>query len=249
MSAPDVQLSALDTARFGIQTARANVATPAAVEDIFTFCRRYEVVLLIVRCPVDSLATAQQLEMHGCLLMDTLLYLQRNLVRLPLPDECSGLTIRAVVPADISAVEQVAAAAFQDYTGHYHADSKLDRSTCDDVYVSWAVRSCLDRTVADEVLVAEQDGQIVGFGVLNQPDPTTGDGRLYGVAPAFRRRGIYRALMVRSLEWCRKQGCSRMRYSTQIMNSAPQNMCVRLGFEMSHAYYTFHKWFDENLLQ
>ncbi len=143
----------------------------------------------------------------------------------------------------------VAAGAFQNYTSHYHADARLDQATCDAVYVSWAERACCDPAVAEVVLVAEWEGQIAGFGVLSRPDPHTGDGRLYGVAPAFHRKGIYRALMVHSQEWFRAHGCTHMLYSTQITNYVAQHQCIRLGFTMSHAYYTFHRWFDEDSLQ
>jgi GNAT superfamily N-acetyltransferase len=204
---------------------------------------------LIARCPVDKLNTTQKMEQHGFLLLDTLLYLEHNLMQTSLPDAANTTHIRPFAQHDVAEVAHTAAEMFQNYASHYAADPRLDQKKCDEVYVSWAVRSCLDRTVADEVLVAKQDGQIVGFGVLNQPDPTTGDGRLYGVLPTVQGRGIYRALMVRSLEWCREQGCTRMLYSTQITNVATQKVCARLGFEMSHAYYTFHRWFDETPFQ
>ena len=43
---------------------------------------------------------------------------------------------------------------FSGYLGHYHADPRLDRAKCDEVYLSWAERSCVDPSVASKVLVA-----------------------------------------------------------------------------------------------
>jgi GNAT superfamily N-acetyltransferase len=70
------------------------------------------------------------------------------------------------------------------------------------------------------------------------------DGGLFGVAPSARGKGIAQALMLGALEWCQTKGLRRMLISTQITNLASQKVWVRLGFEPSHAFYTFHKWFD-----
>lgn len=249
MSETTVQLSALDEARFGIKTARAALAAPADVADVLAFCQARQVVLLIARCAAAALPTVQQMERQGFLLMDTLLYYARPLDSVPLPeaDDIAPAQIRPLRPddpADVQQVQQAAAEAFRGYAGHYHADSRLPPPRCDEVYVSWAVRACQDAAVADAVLLAELEGQVVGFGVLQRADAESGDGRLYGIVPAARGRGIYRALMVHSMHWCQAQGMSRMLYSTQLTNIAAQKVCVRLGFELSHAYYTFHRWFD-----
>jgi GNAT superfamily N-acetyltransferase len=249
MNQTTVQLSALDEARFGIKTARAAVAAPHDIGDVLAFCRTQHVLLLIARCAAAALPTVQQMERQGFLLMDTLLYYARPLGSAPLPEAAADNAahirpLRPDDPADVQQVQQAATEAFRGYAGHYHADSRLPPARCDEVYVSWAVRACQDPAVADTVLLAELDGQVVGFGVLQRADAESGDGRLYGIVPAARGRGIYRALMQHSLQWCQAQGFSRMLYSTQLTNIAAQKVCVRLGFEVSHAYYTFHRWFD-----
>jgi hypothetical protein len=66
--------------------------------------------------------------------MDTLVYYRCYLVKKSLPDRNSVL-IRYCVPADVERGHQIAREAFQDYHGHYHADPRLDRAACDDVYV------------------------------------------------------------------------------------------------------------------
>jgi GNAT superfamily N-acetyltransferase len=141
-------------------------------------------------------------------------------------------------------VKQVAADSFRGYSGHYHADERLRRSQCDEIYTDWARRSCLSRDVAGEVLIADIDGRVAGFATLKLNSPEEGEGVLFGVAPWAQRRGIYRSFMVRGMEWCAGKGAKRMIVSTQIVNTAVQKVWTRIGFEPSHAYYTFHKWFD-----
>ena len=50
--------------------------------------------------------------------------------------------------------------------------------------------------------------------------------------------------MLRALEWSAERGVRRMIISTQVSNIAPQTVWVRLGFEPTRSYYTFHQWFD-----
>ena len=69
----------------------------------------------------------------------------------------------------------MATEAFRGYYGHCHADQRLDRAKCDEVYRDWALRSCLSRDVADQVLVAVLDGSIVGFGDLRLNTPEEGE--------------------------------------------------------------------------
>src|SRR5437588_8541868 len=103
------------------------------------------------------------MESLGFSLMDTLVYYTFDLVKRAIPDDSPRARVRKFVPGDKPQIETVAAAAFEGYYGHYHADSRLDRSKCDEGYVSWAVRSCISKQVAAEVLVAERDNRIIGF--------------------------------------------------------------------------------------
>ena len=138
----------------------------------------------------------------------------------------------------------IAAESFRGFFGHYHADPRLDRAKCDETYVSWAVRSCVLREIADEVLVAELERNIVGFISLRLNNPEEGEGILNFVVPRVQGRGIYRHLLVGGMEWCLSKGATCMIISTQIINVAVQKVWTRLGYELTHSYYTFHKWFE-----
>jgi GNAT superfamily N-acetyltransferase len=241
-AAPPVYLSALDEERFGVRTAKTSQVTLDNLSQIYAYCETNKVALLIARCPVADLNVVQAMEHDGFALMDTLVYYGHHLVNIPsLTERCS---VRPVRPGDETAVQQVASEAFRGYFGHYHADSRLDRTQCDEVYISWAYRACVSREVAHEVLVADCDGTIQGFITLRANSAEEGEGGLFGVSPTARGTGIASLLMVRALEWCRAQKMRRMLISTQITNLASQKVWTRLGFEPSHAYYTLHKWFD-----
>lgn len=241
---PQLYLSAIDEERFGIPTARAAPVTLDALPSVLDFCRANGVTLLIARCRASELRAAQAMEREGFALMDTLVYYVRNLVKTPIPPDIGKIPVRPIRPGEEDDVKSVTAESFRGYFGHYHADERLDRTKCDEVYTSWALRSCVSRDVADEVLVADLEGSIVGFATLRLNSPVEGEGVLFGVAPSAQGRGLYRSFMIHGMEWCLTKGATRMVVSTQINNIAVQKVWTRVGFEPSHAHYTFHKWFD-----
>lgn len=242
-ASPFVTLSPLDEARFGVRSARASHVTPGNFDQLLAFCRDQQVSFLVARCQASDLAAAQMMERAGFLIMDTLVYFVRDLLKLPLPNHQPAVTLRAGRESDAPEVGTVATEAFRGYLGHYHADPRLARFQCDESYSSWAFRSCVTREAADRVIVAEQEGQIVGFLTLRLMREGEGEVLLNGVLPSWQRRGIYRSLLIEAMRWSTAHSCERLSISTQLPNIAPQKVWVRLGFEPSHAVYTFHKWF------
>jgi GNAT superfamily N-acetyltransferase len=242
-----VTLSPLDTDRFGIQSARVILTEPGQLPEVLAFCRENNVVFLTARCSIESLEIVHMLEQNGFNLMDTLIYYQLDLTHaVPIPAS-HGFSIRSIDPrnpADITGIIAAAQQSFQGYNGHYHADPRLDRTKCDEVYVSWATRSCTAPEVANNVLVAEREGQIIGFSTLKLNSSEEGECPLFAVIPNARGSGIYHVLVAHAVAWHRSQGVQRVISSTQISNIASQRTWSRNGWVPDHAFYTFHKWFD-----
>lgn len=241
---PDVAaFSQLDSERFGIRAARAHVV-PENLPRVLEYCAAEKIDLLIARCATSDLTAAQGMETQGFLLMDTLVYYGFDLSMRQIPKDTRGFPVRRLRPEDKDQVRAIASDAFRGYMGHYHADLRLDRRKCDEAYASWAERSCT-KAAADEVLVCEHAAEITGFGTLRMNSPEETEGLLFAVAPAWQGRGVCPSLMISSLEWTREQDARRMLISTQITNISMQKVWCRVGFEFSHSYYTFHKWFDK----
>jgi ribosomal protein S18 acetylase RimI-like enzyme len=238
-----VSLSAIDKERFGIVTARDPHVVVATLPDVLRFCRDNRVQMLVARCPSDDLPAAQAIEGAGGRLMDALVYYVRDLER-PFPEEKPGAPVRPLRPDDGPGVSRVAAESFRNYIGHYHADPLLERAKCDEVYVSWAERSCVDRAVASTVLVVEESARIAGFLTLLERSPEEQEIILNGVDPALQRRGIYRALVRAAMSHAQRSGARRLTVSTQLINTVVQKTWTKLGFEPLRSYYTFHLWFD-----
>ncbi|MBI5118123.1 GNAT family N-acetyltransferase [Candidatus Poribacteria bacterium] len=241
---PNVYLSDIDEERFDIRAARAPHITVDTLPSVLDFCRANAVIFLIARCPTDDMAAVHAMEQEGFHLMDTLVFYSRKLTEIPVLRDTTTMTIHPFVPGQENDIERVAAESFRGYKGHYHSDARLGRAGCDAVYISWAVRSCVSRKVADEVLVAESNASVAGFITLRLSSPAEGEGPLWAVAPRFQRQGVAGLLMVHAMLWCRLKGAQRMTMSTQVTNLLAQKVWTRMGFEPGHSYYTFHKWFD-----
>lgn len=241
----DLRIPPLYAERFGVRVALLDRVKLSTLDEVVAHCAAEDVRLLIARCAADDLPVVHALEGAGAHLMDTLVYFRCKLGpdAPPLPELDPGV-IRPARPEDADRVEAIAAVAFTGYDGHFHADPRLDRAACDAVYTSWARASVLSREVADEVLVAEVDGTVAGFITLKFATPETGEGPLYGVAPEYQGQGLGAALMAHGLRWFLARRATRMQMSTQVTNARSQRVWVRLGFAPSHAYYTFHRWFD-----
>jgi GNAT superfamily N-acetyltransferase len=237
-----VAYSEIDSERFGVRVARAQVVSNR-LSKVLDFCTTERIDLLVARCRTSDLEAAQGMESKGFLLMDTLVYYSFDLTKKAIPEDPCEVRIRRLQPGDEAEIPEVASAAFKGYMGHYHADRRLESALCDEVYRSWAERSCTTDKVADEVLVAEIGGRVAGFATLRLTSPQEVEGLLYAVAPESQGKGICRLFMIRSLQWCRAQGAKRMVISTQVTNVSMQKVWCRTGFEPSHSYYTFHKWF------
>lgn len=239
-----VSLSEIDRARFDIVVARDPSFTAASLGETLRFCRDHGVRMLVARCAAEDLAAAQAIEEAGGRLMDTLVYWARALDR-PLPEGSPPATVRPLRAGEADEVARVAAGAFRNYFGHYHADPRLDRAKADEAYMSWAARSCTDPAVASKVLVAEHEGRIAGFLTLLPRGADELEIILNGVDPAVQRHGIYRGLVLGALHEAHAARARALVVSTQLINLGVQKTWARLGFELSRAFLTFHLWFDE----
>src|SRR5919204_649986 len=115
-----VSLAPLETERFGVATAKADLESPDDLPGLLSFCGEHRIHFLIVRCPARAAGTVQALEDGGFRLMDTRLTLETDLLHRPLAPRES--TIRPLRAGEASTLESIAREAFAGYPGHFHAD-------------------------------------------------------------------------------------------------------------------------------
>jgi GNAT superfamily N-acetyltransferase len=236
-------LSPLDEARFGVRTVQARNIEAGNIAELEQFCQDEQVQFVIVRVSANQLDLVQTLEANDYRLMDTIVYYAFKFGKKGIPQDSNSHKIRPQIASDIDEVIAIASESFKGYFGHYHADPRLDKAKCDEVYIDWAANSVKSRQVADEVLIVEGEKGLNGFATLRKNSAEEGEGVLFGVAPHAQGQGIYQTMMIGGMNWVQAQGASQMVVSTQVTNIAVQKVWSRLGFEMDRAYYTLHKWY------
>jgi ribosomal protein S18 acetylase RimI-like enzyme len=239
----DVHLSPLDTNRFGIVTARADAVTAERLDRILEFCEIHEVELLVARSRVEDSAASHALGAAGFLLMDTLVYYERDLVAWPIVGPPPEL-VEPLGAGDADEVEAIARECFREYSGHYHADPRLDRTACTEVYASWA-RACCDETQFQGfALVVGDPGNRVGFSSFRRTSPQEGELLLGAVLPTARGRGLYRQLTTAGMHRLQATGATRFITSTHLSNWGAQAAWTAAGLRPYRAFHTFHRWFE-----
>jgi hypothetical protein len=233
----------VDEARFGIRVARVGWMTEEMLTQALDFCRQDRVSLLISKCMASERATFQAMERAGFVMMETMLCLEADLTK-PIPADPGSALVRPVRTDDEDEIARVAEAAFRGYVSHYHADSRLDPSKCNEIYVDWAQRACRSRGEGDEVLMAESQGSAVGYFICVLNSAEEADVAVAAVIPDRRGGGAYASLVVHSMNWGAAKGAKRITGLVQVTNLAVQKTPLRLGWFPSYAYHTFHKWFD-----
>ena len=241
-----VQISKLDSERFGINVAKAVDFSQSDLDEINTFCNTENIDLIIARVSTNDIAIAQKLEDDDYRLMDTLVYYKFDYAKKPAPPNIDSYYVENV-SGNVNAaseISDIARQAFHGYFGHYHADPRLDKAICDDIYVDWAYRSCVDPEVSSAVLAAFVDEEIAGFITLKTRSAGLGEIVLNGVSPKHQKRRVYQSLVFSGMDWLHDRSMNQVIVSTQLNNISVQKVWARLGFEMDHSYYTFHKWFQ-----
>ena len=194
------------------------------------------------------------LEQRGFLLMDSLLDFVFDFSRTPIeeinpPRRDKQLKIRRAKPADLSALMAINEKAFTGYFGRYHADPKMPPGTATKIYAQW-VRSAFQGW-ADWILVAEVDGRIAGYGLWRKPLEIEAKNSLrvahYDLAaidPEFIGRGLWTALMFEGMGIAQNHA----RYlvgPVHVCNYPVQHTLQKLGWRISSARHSFHKWLEE----
>lgn len=242
VEAPGVRLSALDSDRFGVVIARADGITARELTAVLEFCENRNVEMLVARSAVEDVATTHALESADFLLMDTLIYYERDLAAAPIEVPATA-EIHDLGPDDAVQVEAIARECFRDYLGHYHADPRLDRGACTEVYASWARSSCDNSGPDAFVLVAGDPGRREGFSTFRRTGDE-GELLLGGVLPEARGSGLYRLMTMAGMLRLQQSGAKRFVTSTHLGNWGAHAAWTAAGLRPFRAYHTFHRWFD-----
>jgi hypothetical protein len=204
---------------------------------------------LMARAHPSEMEKIHALETAGFQLMDTLMTLAVDLRKNP-PPAADDPSIRSAKPQDIPALTALARTAFSDrsiWLDRFHADPRISSEKADALYEEWVRNSVLPESskasMADQTFVAEIDGAVAGFLTCVRGSETTyGKVSLNAVNATFRKRGIYRAMIHKSLEWFLKEKSPLVSVRTSIFSIAVQRAWIRVGALPTEVEHTFHWW-------
>jgi hypothetical protein len=194
-------------------------------------------------------------QQRGYLLVDTLLtYIsdnQRPPAAPPKPDP--AFTFESYRKEEFGRIDQKEIAHIVRFMrdayriDRFHADPRLPREKCHEVYVEW-FHNTFKGEWADGVHLIRKEGRVVGFlgfQYFHEIEKLYGSkiiGRgLSAVLP--EGRGGYSALTHATLNLC-PYGSRHAEFDSQIQNFAVINVWIKHGLSFARGRYTLHRWLD-----
>ena len=194
--------------------------------------------LLTSRITALNQQATRALENSGFHLMECYLELEHNLKRIP--SMIGKAIIRPFHKNEISQLEKIAFESFQ--YSRFHMDPLLRSAEANISRSEWVRNSC--RGDAKAVFVAEVDQRPAGFVICKEKalgPGSVGNLDLIAVHPDYRNRKLGYNLTVEFLRFCRSQKYSLAKVGTQAHNIPSIRIYEKIGFLMSHTYYSYHK--------
>jgi len=160
---------------------------------------------------------AEKLDLHSA---RELLIMGRDLTDLPAPTPLpDGIIIRGFTPADEARIIEINAAAF----AHHPEQGAMDAA-------DFAERCAQSWFRPEGLLVAERDGEVVGFHWTKRRDDTEGEVYVIGVDPRAHGGGVGKALLWAGLRHLADRGLRRVLLWVEGDQQAAVALYERSGF-------------------
>lgn len=239
--------SELDSMRFGYNVAKINTFD-YPITELLTALRLNNYKLVLSKVNVNNIPLINKLEQAGFLLKDIQLTYEYELNEIFTLPSTKDIKIRFAQLSDKEELYQLAINSFVNY-GHYCADEKLDKTQCQEIYGDWIVRS-YDPHVADNIIVAEVNGEIAGFlshKIYDNKQFRYAAGGIGAVASQHRNKDIFKIITITGINWAFEKNCQWVEHNVLITNLSVIRSFEKLGFKPTNSMITFHKWLDSEL--
>ncbi len=145
--------------------------------------------------------------------------------------------VRPVIPSDVLTLQAIARKSHTDSRFYFDGCFSLER--CGALYELWIKRSCEGH--ADHVLVAELNGQPVGYFSCHRQG-AQGQVGLVGMSEEAHGKGMGQYLTHQAMQWFADQSVESVEVVTQGRNIAAQRLYQRCGFLVRSVQLWYHKW-------
>jgi dTDP-4-amino-4,6-dideoxy-D-galactose acyltransferase len=194
---------------------------------------------LSVRVDANDLSSLHVLEQAGFITVDSILTFALNVPDYKSEKVEHGFSIRQAVADDAEDVDRAATLAQKAFTkDRFHSDPLISKDRADQLHSVWTRNSC-SGSVADVVLLAEDDQNLLGFVTCKiQRDTAARLGQTVGTIvlvacdETARGRGVGRAMTMAALDWFQQNGCDVVEVGTQLRNITASRLYQNCGFRL-----------------
>lgn len=235
-------LSVLDSDRFGFPVAKLNYTNEDPGQEIQELLES-STQLIIIRLNLSNIALINQFEEIGFKYKDTQLVFNYDLKKPFSESQLNGFSIRKFEVKHLDSLIEMTRKSFINY-GHYFADGNLDKSKCLDIYVDWITRCCKDKSVADDVIVAEKNGKAIGYLAVKKFNEKSKyiAGVIGAVDPDHRKMGVFREINSECLRYALEAGATRFENNVLVSNLPVIKSYINLDFYVLRSEITMHYW-------
>lgn len=238
----DSETFGFPVATYDIGAEQLDIEQQQQFTDLFrSWTQRNGVQLCSCSVPADSRFWKNFLPANGFKFVDVSLRAVRNDLRSAALIR-SRTQLRAAVPSDWAAIEEIAANSF--HHGRYHADARIPKTTADLRYRHWIRRALTGDHSIDRVYVLEQDDSIGGFYHFTVENESS-DLRLAAISPKLQGSGLGFEFYLSVLHMIASLGVRRATTTISATNTAILNVFARLEFRFSKPQAIYH-WHSQN---
>lgn len=149
--------------------------------------------------------------------------------------------LRIATDEDVPALVELSTDSYRD--SRWYFDPQFPQDKVRSYYPVWIENSV--KGFADFVLVAELEGQVLGYISGNRAkNDQPGTLELMSVHPQARRHGIGHEVFSGGLDWHKRSGARMLVTNTQGRNITTNRLMIRLGLILKDIQIYYHKWFS-----
>ncbi len=231
-----------DSEHFGVRIARldGDHHDRAGLEPALASCVAQRIACAYCLVPAAELEAIRAVEDAGFRLVDQRITLSRRVD--PAQEAVPG--IRKATPADVPALEAIAASSHTDT--RFFADPHFAPERCAALYRRWIANSCVEG-YADAVLTEGEVGAPAGYISchIDAASPRNGRIGLIAVGETHQGRGVGGRLVAGALQWLANAGVVDVDVATQAKNIRAQRLYQGAGFKSQAIALWYHKWFTD----
>jgi len=233
-----------DSDFFGFRIARLTVnrLDQNLLEQVLKWCDIHLIDCLYFLADAHDERTVRLAERHAFRFVDIRLTLERQANDFVGVEEGAFQgVVHLCAPGDVQTLRAIARVSHLD--SRFYHDSFFPRPLCDALYETWIEKSCSG--YADAVMIAEFDGEPVGYVSCHLLNQAKGQIELFGVKADFQGRGVGQRLIHESLQWFVRRNIKEVIVITQGRNLNAQRLYQRCGFLTRSVQLWYHRWFKK----